>query len=42
MGASAGSCDAIKLIEVTLEGSKTTPVPGGKCLSLSGAWDHKL
>jgi len=41
MGASAGSFDAIKLVEVTLEGTKTTPVQGGKCLSLSGAWDHK-
>lgn len=41
LGASAGSFGAIKLVEVTLEGPKTTPVPGGKCLSLSGAWDHK-
>lgn len=40
-GASAGSLDSIKLVEVTLEGTTTTPVPGGKCLSLSGAWDHK-
>jgi len=39
-GASAGSLDGIKLIEVTIEGTKTTPVPGGKCLSLSGAWEH--
>ena len=41
MGACAGSFETIKLFEATLEGSKTTPVPGGKCLSLSGTWDHK-
>jgi hypothetical protein len=39
-GASAGSLDGIKLVEVTLAGTVATPVPGGKCLTLSGSWMH--
>jgi hypothetical protein len=39
-GASAGSLEDIRLIEVTIEGTSSVPVPGGKCLSLSGSWEH--
>ncbi len=39
-GASSGSFDGVKLVEVTVSGGTTTPVPGGKCISLDGAWSH--
>jgi hypothetical protein len=37
-GASEGSFEAVVLSEVTLEGTSTTPVPGGRCLALDGSW----
>jgi len=37
-GVSGGNFDGVVLSEVTLTGTTTTPVPGGKCLSLSGSW----
>ncbi len=40
-GASAGSLASVTLVEVTLASSVTTPVPGGRCLLLSGSWDNK-
>ncbi len=39
-GASAGNFKNVKLVEVTLSSTVTTPVNGGRCLSLSGAWKH--
>lgn len=39
-GASAGTVDGIRLVEVTLQNSHVTKVPGGKCLDLSGMWSH--
>lgn len=39
-GASAGTFEGVELVEVTLDETITTPVPGGRCLSLGGGWDH--
>jgi hypothetical protein len=39
-GVSAGTLVNVKLIEVTVESSQTTPVPGGGCLLLNGTWSH--
>jgi len=38
-GASAGTFEGVELVEVTLDSTVTTPVPGGRCLSLGGGWD---
>lgn len=38
-GVSAGSFQGIVLSEVTLEGTRTTPLPGGRCLTLDGSWE---
>lgn len=38
-GKSAGTFDGVRLGQVTLEGTSTVPVAGGKCLLLTGAWD---
>jgi hypothetical protein len=39
-GNSAGSFDSVTLVEVTVQSTVTTPVPGGRCLTLSGSWKH--
>jgi hypothetical protein len=39
-GATAGSFENVKLVEVTIDSSVSTPVPGGRCLLLNGSWDH--
>jgi len=39
-GKSAGSFSNVRLVQVTLQGSTSTKVPNGRCLELSGAWDH--
>jgi hypothetical protein len=39
-GKSAGSFSNVRLAQVTLQGSTSTKVPNGRCLELSGAWDH--
>jgi hypothetical protein len=39
-GTSAGSFENVKLIEVTIQGTVSTPVPGGRCLVLNGSWDR--
>jgi len=39
-GTSAGSFIGVQLVEVTQVGEEWTPVQGGKCLMLSGSWDH--
>ena len=39
-GTSAGSLSQVRLVQVTLQGSSSTPVPNGRCLELSSTWDH--
>jgi len=39
-GVTAGSFENVKLIEVTIDDSVSTPIPGGRCLLLNGSWDH--
>jgi len=39
-GVTAGSLENVKLVEVTIDNSVSTPVPGGRCLLLNGSWDH--
>ena len=39
-GTSAGSFTGVTLVEVTVQSTVTTPVPGGRCLTLSGSWKH--
>lgn len=38
-GVSAGLFQGVVLSEVTLQGTSTTPVPGGRCLTLDGSWE---
>ncbi|MEZ4225108.1 MAG: hypothetical protein R3B13_29420 [Polyangiaceae bacterium] len=40
VGTSAGTLTDVKLVEVTVKNTVTTPVPGGRCLTLSGSWQH--
>lgn len=39
-GTSAGTFLDVQLVEVELVGEEWTPVDGGKCLLLTGGWDH--
>jgi hypothetical protein len=39
-GASAGTFDNVTLVEVTVTDTVSTPVEGGKCMLLTGGWDH--